>query len=672
MDTQEQIDQFRKFIEEFYNLELLEIARTGKKSITLDFRKLSKFDIHLSEDLLDDPEEVLKSVEIAIEQFDVPKSSIVINARISNLPKSNRIMLRNIRSEHLSQFVVFEGVVRQKSDVRPQVSSARFECPSCGNILPVLQLEKKFKEPSRCGCGRKGKFKMLSKDLIDAQNITLEECIEYLDGGQQPKKMKVFLKDDLTSPMTDNMANPGTKILINGYVKEVPVLLRTGGQSTIYDLMIEANYIESVEEEFGSIKISKSDEKEIKNLSKNPEILKMLVESFAPSICGHNIIKEALLVQLAGGVKKKRKDGTRQRGDMHILLIGDPGAGKSQLLKRVNIVAPKSRFISGKGASGPGITATVVKDDFMGGWALEAGAIVLANKGTICIDELDKISKEDTSSLHEALEGQRVIINKANIQATLKCETTVLAAANPKFGKFDLYSKTLAEQIELPTTLINRFDMIFPMKDIPDPKKDERLARFVFDLNEDELADPPINTPMLRKYIAYAKKLKPKYSREMVELCVKYYTDIRSKGNSESGMEPIPISPRQLEGIMRLAEAYAKIHLSNTVTVNHAEKSIKLMNYWLKQIAYDSETKAVDLSMYNFGIKTSQSDKMSYVFNLVKSYADETKRYISIDEIHKKGLEKGFSEDDIYKMIKKLRRKGDIYEPQNGFLGEVR
>ena len=672
MDAQEQIDRFKDFIKEFYLPELLEKARKGRRSIVFDFRELAKFEIQLSDELLEDPEEVLKSAGIAIDQFDLPESAKNIQVRISHLPKSHNVMIRNIRTEHLGNFITIEGVVRQKSDVRPQMVSSKFECPSCGNIIPVLQLDRKFKEPSRCGCGRKGKFKMLSKALIDAQSMTFEECIEYLEGGQQPKKIKILMKDNLVSPITENKTNPGTKLRINGYVKEVPVMLRNGGQSTTFDLMVEANYVEPIEEEFGAIKISKEDEQKIKTLAEDPDIYTKLVKSLAPSIYGHNRIKEALLLQMVSGIKKRRADGSMTRGDMHILLIGDPGSGKSQLLKRVDVIAPKSRFISGKGASGAGLTATVIKDDFIGGWALEAGALVLANKGMLCLDELDKMGKEDTSSMHEALEGQTVTVSKANIQATLKCETTVLAAANPKFGRFDPYSKTIAEQIELPSTLINRFDMIFPVKDNPDQIKDEGLARFIFGLNRGKgTNEGVISTEMLRKFIAYAKSKEPQLTQEAEDAGVEYYLQMRGSGNKESGLKSIPISARQLEGVIRMAEAYAKIELSETVTLKHTNKAIDMMNYWLKQVAYDEETQTVDIDRIATGVPTSERSKISCLRRIITDLVEKVGKKVPVEDVIRLANDNGISEHEAESLLEKLRQKGDIFDVSGGMISKM-
>jgi replicative DNA helicase Mcm len=346
MEAQEQIQKFVELVESVYKDQLMEHIKKDRKYLIIDFSDLIKFEPGLADDLLEQPEEVIKAAEIAIEQFDTLGDVRKFKARFINLPQGQKIMIRNIRSKHLNKFLFIEGTVRQKSDVRPRVVSAKFECPACGNIINVLQLENKFREPSKCGCGRKGKFKLLDKELVDAQGIVLEESSEDLEGGEQPKRINLLLKNDLVSPISEKKTNPGSKIRIIGILKEVPIPAKDGGKLTRFDLIIEANSVESIEEDFLSIDISPEEEKEIIELSKDPKLYQKLINSVVPTIYGHDRIKEAVLFQMAGGVRKVRDDGAITRGDIHILLVGDPGAGKSQILKRISKIAPKGRFVS--------------------------------------------------------------------------------------------------------------------------------------------------------------------------------------------------------------------------------------------------------------------------------------------------------------------------------------
>ncbi|RLE43321.1 AAA family ATPase, partial [Candidatus Woesearchaeota archaeon] len=518
MEPEEQIERFYNFLKDTCHEELMDQLRRGLNYLLLSFSKLMEYDSELAEQLLENPEDVLKAGEMAVSKFNLPQPITKFYLRFKDLPESQKIAIRDIRSKDLNKFIVVEGLVRQKSDVRPRVTSARFECPACGNVMTVLQLDARFKEPSMCSCGRRGKFKLVDKELVDAQGLVIEEVPESLEGGEQPKRLNVFLKEDLVSPITERRTNPGSKIRVTGWVKELPKILRSGARSTRFDLVLEGNWVESIEESFYEIEISEKEEREIRKLAKKENLYQLFVDSVAPSIYGHEVVKQALLFQLVGGVRKERGDGVVTRGDIHILLVGDPGAGKSQLLKRISAIAPKGRYVSGKGVSGAGLTATVVKDEFLGGWSLEAGALVLANNGLCCIDELDKMSQEDRSAMHEALEQQTISISKANVQATLIAKTTVLAAANPKFGRFDPY-EMIARQIDLPPALINRFDLIFPIKDIPDEEKDEKMATHILSLHQrPEIQKPPIEDKFFKKYVAYARqKVNPRLSDEALK-----------------------------------------------------------------------------------------------------------------------------------------------------------
>ncbi|MEM4282267.1 MAG: minichromosome maintenance protein MCM [Candidatus Woesearchaeota archaeon] len=671
MESEEQARVWAEFLEKNYHAELLEKVRKGELWLVVDFSLLAKHNPDLADSLLDKPEDTLQAAEAALEQFDLPERRKDFTIRIKNLPKSNTILIREIRSTHIGKLISVEGIVRQKSEVRPMITTARFECPSCGNKITVIQTDIKFKEPSRCSCGRKGKFKLAEKELVDAQALVLEELPEQLDDPSQPKRINIFLKKDLVSPMSNRRTNPGARIHVVGIVKEVPIFLKTGGQSTKFDLFIEGNNIEPLDKDYSEISISEEDKKAIYELSKDPFLLKKMVDSIAPSIYGHEKIKEALVLQLVGGVRKVRKDGVVTRGDSHILLVGDPGSAKSQLLKRIEVVAPKGKYVTGKGATGAGLTAAVVKDEFIQGWALEGGALVLANKGICLIDELDKMSKEDSWAMHEALEQQTITISKANIQATLKAETTVLAAANPKFGRFDPY-ETIAEQINLPPTLLNRFDLIFPIKDVPDPSKDERMARFILQLHKDSAAEnPPIPTELLRKYISFARQnFFPKLTEGAMEEIKEYYLKMRTSGSKEGVVNVVPISARQLEALVRLSEASARLRLSDKVLRKDAKKAIELLDYCLREVALDVETGTIDIDRLG-EMPASQRSKIVIIREILADLENKLGKTIPIDDIFKQASLKGIAISDAEEAIQKLKRAGDVYEPKPGFLSLI-
>ncbi|MEM2956293.1 MAG: minichromosome maintenance protein MCM [Candidatus Pacearchaeota archaeon] len=665
MVSEDLIIEAKEFFE-IYKQEIGKAVKEGKKSVQISFQDIASHSTELAEMLIKQPEETIQILELALAE-----TQLISNARVRllDLPQTENIQIRNIRSKHLNHLICFEGLVRIASDVRPKVVNAKFECPNCGSIISVLQIDEKFSEPNRCSCGRKGNFKLLSKDMVDVQRITVEESPDTLVGSQQPRRINVYLKEDLVEPTMEERTTPGSKVRVIGILKEVPIPHKTGGISTRFDLAIEANNIIPLEETFEELNITEEDERQIQEIAADPQLFLRLRESIAPSVYGYDEVKEALALQLFSGWKRQREDGTSSRGDIHILLVGDPGVAKSVLLKFMAGVSPKGRYVSGKSVTGAGLTATVVRDEFLRGWSLEAGTMVLSHKGLCAIDELEDMSEEDRSAMHEAMEQQTVTISKANVHATLKAETSVLAAGNPKFGRFDLY-QPIAQQINIDAALLTRFDLIFIMKDLPERSKDEAIATHVLmGRRQDFVSKRAIEPNLLKKYVAYAKqKIFPELTDKAMDEIKKFYVELRNRPTlSEDLVKPIPITARQLEAMIRLSEAVARARLSKKVTREDARRAIDLLKFCLMQVGFDEESKQIDIDKISTGVTASQRSKIILVREAITRLESRLGKLIPIEEVIKELGDK-MDQGSIEEAIEKLALAGDIFKPKKGFI----
>lgn len=686
LNAMEQIKKFQEFIEQEFYQQLLENLRKGLKYLIIDFNELSEYDPDLAMELLNQPEEILRAIEKGIEQFDMD-GNVNVRVRVKNIPKSTKYMIGDVRANLLGKFITLEGFLLRKSEVKPQVTSCRFECSSCGNIVNILQLDDRFKQPTRCGCGFKGKFNLLDKELIDVQSLVVQEKQEDLvDTAAQPQRIHIILKEDLVMPIHERKMNPGTIVLVNGILKEIPTYMRTGEQSTKFNLLVEANYIEPQGETFEEIKISEKEEEKILEISKKDPI-KLFVEAVAPTIFGNEKLKEAVILQLFGGVRKILQDDREVRGDSHILIIGDPGVAKTALLRAVAKFTPKWQYISGgEGTSGRGISASVVKDELLKCYTLDAGAGVLAHNGILFFDELDKMKQEERASLHEMMESQSFTVHKAGINATLLARTTILAAANPKIGRFDPYTE-LYTQLNIPPTLINRFDLIFPLKDIPEEHKDDKMARHILkshrkllDLEKPKEGatsseiNPFLNKQFTKKYIAYAKrKISPEITDEAEDVIHSYYINLRKQANPTEGKAmAIPINARYLEGIIRVGEEYARARLSKKVSKEDAQRAVDLIDYCLKQFGYDPETGKIDMDRISgVAMPVSKKNIRETIFSIFKEAKEggrNSEAPLSYKDVFDGAKSKGISEDETEEIVHRMKEAGDLFEPRSGYL----
>lgn len=676
------------FTDSEYRHRITEIADIypEKKSLEINYSEIETFDFELSEYFLDNSYKATFIAEKIIEKLTPPEKKVTIHLRVKNIPKDSKIEIRDLRSKHLGKFIAVEGLVRKATEVRPKMVDAMFKCLRCEAIIKEPQDNLIFKEPLECykeqgGCARTAastKFKLLNEHstYIDTQKIEIQESPEGLRGGAQPQRLVAYTEDDLTGRIS-----PGDRIIINGPLrsaqkKSYPV------RSTLFEIFMDINSIELEEHEFEEVPISSEDAQRITELSKDPDIYRKITASISPTIYGMTVEKEALALQLFGGVPKIMPDGTHIRGDIHIFLVGDPGTAKSQLLRYISELAPRGIYASGKASSAAGLTAAAVKDEFgEGRWTLEAGALVLADKGVACVDELDKMSPQDRSSMHEAMEQQRISIAKAGITATLQSRCAVLGAANPKYGRFDT-TQYLAQQINIPVALLSRFDLIFTITDVPDSEKDLLIAEHILrshtlggiekhrietgeDISEEEIpsyTEPYLDRDFFRKYVAYAKRIFPVMTKEASAALRDYYTTIRKQGEPEGSS--VPITARQLEAFVRLSEASARIRLSDKVTEDDARRAIRIVEYYLKKVA--GEEGRFDIDIIESGTSQSQRERIRTIRNIIKNLA-ESGGPIEHEDIIAEAEALGIERSRAESIIRRLHiEDGYIYEPRPG------
>ena len=661
--------KFTKFFDEDASTLLCD-AVSSNHVIVIDSELLEKFDTELFDYFIDNPTECFDIIKDCLDTINVCDENIAF--RLSNLPEQYKVPINALRSVHLDKFIGLDGIIKQVSEVRPEVNYTVWECNECGEKQSIIVDGQLIDKPFSCQCGNSKLFSLISKKMIDVQKIVLEEPQDNLDSGKQARKINIFLSGDLVDPSFQRSIIPGNRVKLSGVLLDKPLRIERGKETARREILMDCNYIENTEQDLDDLELTEQDIIEIKQIANNPKIYDNLIKSIAPSIFGYEDVKLAIGLQLFSGVQKVRADGMKSRGDIHILLVGDPGAAKSQMLKYVCDLSPKGRYVVGKSTSGAGLTAAAVKDEFTGSWALEAGALVLANGGLVAIDEMDKMDKHDRSAMHEAMEQQTITINKASIQASLSAKTIILAAANPKFGRFDPFT-SIPEQIDLPDTLISRFDLIFPIRDIPDKKKDMDISGHILSLHKNPTKqNPPINQKMIRKYISYARNhCNPKLTDEVIKTIQKFYVKLRNAKSNEEN-PPVPLTARQLEALVRLSEASARIRLSETVDVSDAKRAIKLLKDCLSKVGVDPETGLPDIDVMTSGFSKKKRNVLVTILNKVSELSDKSDNGMAFMEDILESIEStDLDRIKIESVISSLKSDGELFEPRLGYYRRV-
>ncbi len=676
------VKKFEEFLKFYYGKKIESFSEQypEKKSLEIDFEDLEKYDPEIADALLENPDGILYSFREALKNMDIPNLDVVdfnINIRIFNLPKDKSPLVRDITASHLNKLISVEGVVRQITDVLPKLNTAVWECLSCGERITSLQGDTK-ESPVYCYVCKGKKFKLIleKSEFINFQKMQIQEPLENIKGGEQAKTLEIHVRDDIV-----NKAYPGEKVEITGILRLRPP---RKGRGSVYERYLEGMHIKKTEQEFEELEIEPEEEEEIRKLAARPDIYDFLIKNFAPSIFGYEDVKETIILQMFSGVPKTMMDKTKIRGNIHVLLIGDPGTAKSQLLKTADMIAPKSIYVSGKTSSAAGLTATAVKDEFgEGGWTLKAGALVLANGGLAMLDEFEKMDPIDRDALHEAMEQMSTSIAKAGIITRFKTETSVLAAANPKFGRFDPH-ESIIPQFDIPVTLLSRFDLYFVIRDIVDYEKDRQITEHILKTHKkgelyerykkemtgelekrvrEEIEKIGLDVGLLRKYISYARtRCFPELSAEACEEIKKTYLDVRK----QSGEGRVTITPRQLEALIRLSEASARVKLRNTVNREDVERAKRLLLTSLKQVGTDIETGKLDTDIIATGISASQRKVITDVLQIIKELFEEEKEEIEEIKVIEKAKTQGMEEPKIREALRRLKRQGEIFEPTYG------
>lgn len=654
-----------------YRERIGQMKALNQKSLLVDHNDIAAYSPVIEGKLREEPDDVLRAFgdalysTLKLEHPDyAERIKGDIRIRIGNFPGQRT--LRDVDAEIIGKLVSVSGMVVRASEVKPMADLVAFKCPE-GHIQHVEQKDLEIKKTIHCNlCQNVAEIDLVKSKFVDFQIVRMQELPEDLPPGQLPHYSDIILTHDLV----DN-ARPGDRIILTGIVRIEQDYENIRTKTRLFRLRLQGNNIEFLGGRVGDkdvrtterFVITAEDENQIKRIASGPEAYEKLIISLAPHIYGHDIIKESILLQIIGAPARELEDGTKIRGDINLLLVGDPGTAKSELLKYAARVAPRGLYTSGRGSTAAGLTAAVIRDK-SGIMMLEAGAVVLGDQGLVCIDEFDKMKPEDRSALHEVMEQQSCSVAKGGIVATLNARTSILAACNPLLGKYDPF-RNINENVNLPIPLLTRFDLVFAIRDEPKRESDSHIARHILGIHRSGTyaVAPILDIDMLGKYLAYSKRIEPVLSQEAEDKIFDYYLQMR---NVESE-DMITVTPRQLEALVRLATARARLLLKDKVDAGDAERAIYLVSNMLHTVGVDVRTGKVDLGVMH-GMPQSERSKLQMFYDVFNTLSGPEKNPVEgkqlLDELVKTGK---FTEEEARALITRANRNGTIYEVKSGF-----